>query len=162
MNIHKNCKLTEVNRKHIWKLKCEWYKIKDLATKYNVSRQTISKIIKRARKQEFKPRNSINKRFKTIKYGLRKLLKIENKILEKKDKESKRYNKNYPWEMFHLDTKKLPIIELYKNKYNYLFVAIDDHSRELYTMLTSNKSQFSSAKFLEQVIKKCPYKIEKY
>lgn len=162
MNIHKNCKLTEVNRKDIWKLRCNWWKIKDIAIKYNVSEQTISKVVKRARKQEFRPRDSTNHRFRTIKYWLKRLAKIENKILDKKNKEAKRYNKKYPWEMLHLDTKRLPSIKWDKDKTpTYLFVWIDDYSRELYVRLTPDKSQYSAAEFLEQIKEECPYEIDK-
>jgi hypothetical protein len=39
-------------------------------------------------------------------------------------------------------------------------VAIDDFSRELYAAILSDKTQYSAAKFLEQVVNECPYTIE--
>ena len=44
----------------------------------------------------------------------------------------------------------------------YLFVAIDDYSREPYAGIFSDKTQYSSAKFLEQIIEECPHTIEEY
>ena len=61
---HKRQKLTEQNRIHIWKLYCEQWRVVDLAEKYNVSRVTIYKVLKRARRQEFKIRNSTNTRYR--------------------------------------------------------------------------------------------------
>ncbi len=42
----------------------------------------------------------------------------------------------------------------------YLFVGIDDFSRELYAGIFTDKTQDSAAAFLAQVIKECPYTIE--
>ena len=65
----------------------------DLAKKFQVSRPTIYKILTRARKKEFTPRKSVNKKFQCFKYGFRRLAKIESKIQEKLKKKSKRFNK---------------------------------------------------------------------
>lgn len=50
-----------------------------------------------------------------------------------------------------MDTKRLPLL---KNQHKhqrreYLFVEIDDFSRELYTGVYSDKSLFSAAQFLQ-------------
>jgi transposase InsO family protein len=42
----------------------------------------------------------------------------------------------------------------------YLFVAIDDFSRELYAAILPDKTQTSSATFLKQVLEECPYTVE--
>ena len=64
--------------------------------------------------------------------------------------------------MVHMDTKRLPMIKDDPDKSpEYLFVAIDDYSRELYVRITEDKTQLSSALFLDQVIQECPYTIEK-
>ena len=42
----------------------------------------------------------------------------------------------------------------------YLFVAIDDFSRELYAAILPDKTQTSAWTFLEQVLEECPYTIE--
>ena len=66
--------------------------------------------------------------------------------------------------MFHGDTKRLPILEgesSFKRR-EYLFVAIDDYTRDLYAAILPDKTQFSSRRFLEQVLDECPYTIEEY
>ena len=162
-NGHKMQKLTVQNRKEIWKQWCtRKYTKTELAKKWNVSRQTIGKVIARARIGIFAPLNSTNHRYKTIAYGMRHLAKVEKEIEEKLKKQSKRYNKSYPGEMMHFDTKKLPMIEGEdKTKpREYLFVAIDDYSRDLYADILPDKTQYSSALFLDSVVDQCPYSIE--
>ena len=62
----------------------------------------------------------------------------------------------------HIDTKRLPLLlrESAKDHHEYLFVGIDDYSRELYTAIFLDKTQYASKVFLEQVLEKCPYTIE--
>lgn len=43
----------------------------------------------------------------------------------------------------------------------YLFVAIDDYSRELYAGIYPDKSAWSAASFLKAVLRECPYTIER-
>jgi len=97
-----------------------------------------------------------------IQYGLKRLAKVEA-ILEKKLKaQARRYNKQYPGEMVHVDTKRLPFLtgETRLQKHEYLFVGIDDFSRELYAAILSDKTQYSAELFLKQVLEECPYTIE--
>lgn len=62
----------------------------------------------------------------------------------------------------HMDTKRLPRIKDDPDTSpEYLFVGIDDYSRELYVRITSDKTQVSAAQFLDQVSQECPYVIEK-
>lgn len=78
-------------------------------------------------------------------------------------KQAKRYNKSYLGEMLHMDTKRLPLLAGQKaaDAREYLFVGIDDFSRELYAAILPDKTAFSAAEFLQkQVIEPCPYKIE--
>lgn len=89
-------------------------------------------------------------------------MKIEKKIVDKKNKEARRYNKKYPGEMLHVDTKRLPPIAGDEDKTpEYLFVGIDDYSREGYVSIHWDKSQYSSSNFLQQILDECPYVIEK-
>ena len=61
-----------------------------------------------------------------------------------------------------MDCKRLPPIKNDPDKSaSYLIVGIDDYSRELYVRITPDKSQFSTAEFLEQIKDECPYEIEK-
>lgn len=65
--------------------------------------------------------------------------------------------------MLHVDTKRLPLLkgELKTSRREYLFVGIDDYSRELYAGIYGDKSQFSAATFFnEDVLKQCPYTVE--
>lgn len=163
MVMHKNIRLTPHDRQKVWQL---WqtgeYKVSHLAELYRVSRPTIYKIIARARKQEFVPRRSINDRYRSLKYGLKRLAKVERYLEEKLKREAKRYNKSYPGELIHFDSKRLPLLkgEDQALPREYLFVAIDDYSRELYAGIFPDKTQYSAELFLRQVADECPYTIE--
>lgn len=94
---------------------------------------------------------------------MKRLAKVERGIQEKLKRQAKRYNKSYPGEPVHLDTKRLPLLKGQKatDKRDYLFVAIDDFSRELYAAILPDKTADSAAKFLtEHLIDPCPYLIE--
>lgn len=133
-----------------------------LAEHFHVSRPTIYDVLKRARLQEFAPRSSINQRFKTLQYGLKRLAKVEQTIQERLKREAKRYNKSYPGELVHLDTKRLPLLKgrSANEPREYLFVAIDDFSRELYADIFPDKTQYSVACFLIATVAQCPYQID--
>ena len=137
-------------------------RICDLCRKFSVSSPTIYKVIHRARLNDYSVHKSVNKRFRCVKYGLKRLAKIEEQIEKRLKKEARRYNKKYPGEMCHFDTKRLPLLkgENSIEKREYLFVGIDDFSRELYAAILSDKTQYSAERFLSQVIDECPYTIE--
>ena len=42
---------------------------------------------------------------------MKRLAKVERSIQEKLKKQAKRYNKSYPGEMVHVDTKRLPLLK---------------------------------------------------
>ena len=163
MNMHKRTRLTPLDRKEIWRLyqTCDW-KPTRLAERFRVSRPTIYKVIKRARLQEFAPRKSTNKRFLAVKFGIKRLAKVERSIELKKKREARRYNKSYPGELLHFDCKRLKLLKNEDRSFSreYLFVAIDDFSRELYAAILPDKTQVSAAIFLKQVLEECPYTIE--
>jgi hypothetical protein len=106
-------------------------------------RATIYEVLKRARLQEFVPRASTNQRFKTIHYGLKRLAKVEQAVQDRLKREARRYNKSYPGELVHFDTKRLPLLKGQSptQPREYLFVAIDDFSRELYADIMPDKTQ---------------------
>ena len=81
---------------------------------------------------------------------------------EKRKKEAMRYNKSYPGELVHLDTKRLPLLKGEEKTHlrEYLFLAVDDFSRELYAGIFPDKTQQSAACFLIQIAEECPYTIE--
>ena len=163
MHIHKNTKITPRLRKEIWsRYSKKDISITDLAKQYNISRTTLHKVLQRARQGDYSVHKSTNKRYRCFRHGMLRLEKVEERIEANKRKEAKRYNKNYPGELGHMDTKKLPTIEGCKaSMKEYMFVYIDDYSRELYCTITADKSQYSAALALEQVLEQCPYTTER-
>lgn len=110
--------------------------------KFNVSRPTIYKTLKLSHHKLFRPLLSTNERLK---------------------RQAKRYNKNYPDEMFHVDTKRLPFLkgETKLSRREYFFAGKDDYSCELYAEIYDDKSQFSATMFLQNdVLAQVPYTIE--
>lgn len=163
MTIHKNTRLTPIQRKELYDdYHAHHIRVCDLVRKYHVSAPTVYKILRRGRLRDFTIHNSTNARFRTIQYGLKRLAKIERALEKKLAKQARRYNKQYPGEMMHFDTKRLPLLEGESptQTREYLFVAIDDFSRELYVGILPDKTQDSAATFLKQVIDECPYTIE--
>jgi transposase InsO family protein len=163
MTIHKKARLTPVQRQEIsTKYYQQNLRICSLCRQYSVSRPTIYRVLERGRQRDFSIHKSINKRFRCLEYGLKRLSKIEKRVEDRLKKRAKRYNKQYPGEMIHSDTTELPLLrgESPFKKPERLYVAIDDFSRELYVAILPDKTQHSSAKFLEQVVNECPYTIE--
>jgi len=160
--MHKNTKVTPVCRREIYKLWQNGTKVTHLAKKFNVTRPVIYEILKRARIRDFSVHDSTNKRFKNAFYGLRKLSKAEKKILGRLARKARRYEKDYPGEMGHFDSKKMPRIkgEDTTLKREYLFVDIDDYSRHLFADIMPNKSMDSSGLFLELSLDVVPYDLE--
>ena len=84
MIIHKRTRLTPVQRIEIFD---GYYKqnkrVCDLSREYHVTRPTIYKIIRRGMLKDFSVHDSTNKRFRCLKYGIRRLAKIEKEIEER-------------------------------------------------------------------------------
>jgi len=161
--MHRRTRLPPLVREEIYqKYKRELIKVTDLAEQYHVSRPTIYKIIGRGKQKDYRIHKSTNVRYRTIQYGLKRLDKIEKQIEDKLKRQAKRYNKKYPGEMIHVDTKRLPLLvgEATTESREYLFVGIDDFSRELYAAILPDKTQYSAEAFLEQMVDECPYTIE--
>ena len=163
MNIHKSSRLTPIQRKEI----CSRYyndraKASHLADEYHVTLPTIYKIIKRGREKDFSLHKSANARYRCLEWGIRRLAKVEKELEEKLKKEARRYNKNYLGQMIHMDTKRLPLLEgeTPTKAREYLFVAIDDFSKELFTAIMPDKTSVSARKFLDQVTQETAYTIE--
>lgn len=160
--MHKNTKVTPKCRVEIYELWKTGKRVATLAKMFRVSRPTIYKILKRARMNDFSIHLSINHRYKQALYGLRKLSKTEKKLEAKLRKRARRYEKDYPGEMVHFDSKRMPRIkgENKKLKREVLFVGIDDNSRYLFADVLPNGSMDSSSLFLEMMIDLVPFKIE--
>jgi len=165
MVIHKKTRLTEHQRRQIYD---GYYKGKkrvcNLAREFHVTRPTIYKIIRRGRLKDFSIHSSTNQRYRCLKYGIRRLAKVEADIEAKLKRQAKRYNKDYPGQMLHGDTKALPYLqgESSRGRREYLFIAVDDFSRELYAAILPDKTQESAKQFLKQVVDECPYTVELY
>jgi len=163
MTIHKLTRGTPLARQEIWRLYgTRTWTVVALSHEFRVSRPTVYKVLHRARIQEFAPRKSTNMRFLQAHYGMKRLAKVEASLEAKTKAMARRYNKDYPGEMIHFDAKRLPLLkgETKTTLRDYLFVGIDDFSRELYAGIFPDKTQDSAAAFLSQVIEECPYTIE--
>ena len=112
MVIHKRTRLTPIHREEIYRVyHGAGKKVSDLAKSYHVSRPTIYKIIRRGRQRDFSIHKSTNKRFCYLKYGIKRLSKIEKEIESRLKSKARRYNKDYPGQMLHGDTKRLPFLK---------------------------------------------------
>ncbi|OCG45871.1 hypothetical protein A9G28_11215 [Gilliamella sp. Fer1-1] len=65
-----------------------------------VSRLTIYNVLKKARLKLFVPLTSKNEYYKTIRYGINLLIKVEKSIEDKLRRQAKRYNKTCSGGMF--------------------------------------------------------------
>lgn len=163
MTIHKNTRLMPAQKLEIFHKHYQLQeKVSALAREYKVSRVTIYKVLRQIRAKEYFPLKSINHRYRSLRYGLKRLAKIESSIEHKLKSHARRYTKSYPGEMIHVDTVRLPRLmgETHRMQPSYLFVGIDDFSRELYAAIMPDKTSLSSQRFLQQMLEECPYTIE--
>jgi len=134
-----------------------------LADEYHVDKKIISRIVVRGRMNDFSVHDSTNERYRTIEYGLKRLLKTEKKLEKRAERLAiKRYEKAYPGEMVHADTKLLPRLkgETKDMPRERMYVAIDDFSRDLVADILPSKSQESSVVFGEIVNNRLPFDIQ--
>lgn len=169
--MHKLTKITPLTRKIIyeeftnWEIKIkDWDRwkfkiikkvgIQDLALKYNVHRNTVSKIISRWKIWDFTIHKSTTFKNRTIEFWLKRLSRIEKKlekIILRREIEKTRYEKDLAWEMLHIDVFKLKNIKWENSKdKKYLAWIIDDSTRICYVEIISNKK----ASTLAQVLKR--------
>ena len=164
--MHKFTKLLPYQREVIYNKWLQGETPTNLSRQYEVSRTTIYKVLKRGKENEFTNRKSTNRRYQIIQYGLKRLTQVEKQLrldLAKRERRNNRYGKTFPGEMVHLDSKLLPHLEGETRrmaKREYLFVAIDDYSRALFTDILPNKTQSSGAQFLENAIRAFPFQFE--
>lgn len=159
--MHKNTKLLPHQRKLMYDRWCAGEKITHLADHYDISRETAYEWLRRARIGEFANRLSVNHRYKSIQYGLKKLSKLEAKLVKKRRLAENRYERKHPGELVHFDNAKLPAIKGDSNKKReHLHIAVDDYSRYLVADIFPDKTQYSSAIHLEETILAMPLDIE--
>ncbi|NTW14520.1 MAG: IS481 family transposase, partial [Candidatus Moranbacteria bacterium] len=81
--MHKNIRLLPYMRKAAYEKWKNGKSVSFLAREYKITRKIVYRVLERARMGEFENRKSVNARFRTIEYGLRRLSATERK-LEKK------------------------------------------------------------------------------
>lgn len=136
--------------------------MRSLAKSYHVDKNIISTALKRGRMGDFSVHDSTNHRYRTIEYGLKRLAKTEERLAKRKQPKQ-RYERQWPGELVHGDTKRLPNLvngtqRGYKRET--LFVGIDDCTRYLIADILPDKTMWSSSLFLETLIMRSPYFIE--
>jgi transposase InsO family protein len=70
----------------------------------------------------------------------------------------KRYEKDRPGELLHLDIKFLPALR--NARYDYEFAAVDDFSREAVVQIALDQSSATATAFLEHVVGTLPYRVD--
>lgn len=71
---------------------------------------------------------------------------------------ARRYEKQRPGELLHLDLKYLPALRNARNDFE--FAAVDDFSREAVVSIRTDQTSRDAAAFLEHVVATLPYRIE--
>jgi transposase InsO family protein len=161
--MHKHTKVPPTLRKEVYHRWIEGQSQRSLADEYHVDKKIIKRIVVRGRQKDFSVHDSTNQRYRTIEYGLKRLMKTETRIKKRAERLAiKRYEKEYPGEMVHADTKLLPRLqgETKGISRERLYVAIDDHSRTLAADILPSKSQESSAVFGEIVEERLPFDVK--
>lgn len=161
--MHKNTKLPSKMRKEVYTLWIQGKSQRWLADEYHVDKRIIGRIVVRGRLGDFSVHDSTNQRYRTLEYGLKKLMKTEQHLKKKAERLAiKRYEKSYPGEMVHADTKMLPRLtgETKEIRRERLYVAIDDFSRTLVADILPDKSQESSVVFGEVTHDRLPFDIK--
>jgi transposase InsO family protein len=162
--MHKNTKLTPYFRKEIFKYWQKGKSIEWLADQFMVSRPTIYKVLKRGKIGDFSIHKSENMRYRRSLYGLKRIDKAQKIALGKLAKQAQRYEKNYPGEMVHVDTKTVAVrtkhqVDLARREC--LFVLIDDYSRYLFADILPRKNKVNAAIFLETALKVVPFPFDR-
>lgn len=140
-------------------------KVVRLAREYKVSRETVYGTLQDAKIGIFVNRSSMNYRYRSVVYGFKKLARTEGVVRKRvlaREKRLRRYEKSLPGEMVHFDTKRLPLLlgEAVVQPREYLFVAIDDHSRWLFADIFPDKTSYSAAIFLAEVRRAFPFRMQ--
>lgn len=160
--MHKNTKLTPLNRKEIFRLWGMGRSVTSLAKEFRVTRVIIYRILTRARIKDFSVHKSANHRFRKFFYGIKHINNAEKKALKELSRKIYRYEKDYPGQLIHFDTKSLRRVrhESSKAKSECLFIAIDDYSRYLFADILPRKNMESAAIFLTTFLSVSPFPVE--
>jgi transposase InsO family protein len=163
--MHKNTKLLPYQRREVFRRWRSGDSATELALYYRVSRKTLYEVFHKAKIGMFENYSSKNMRYRTLEFGLKKLMKTEiklGKILAKREIRLNRYTKKYPGEMVHTDSSFLPRIsgEAVTTPKEFLYVFIDDYSRTLFADILPDQTSYSAAIVLDEAIQMLPFKIE--
>jgi len=82
----------------------------------------------------------------------------ENRLPRPQRAPVRRYEKQRPGELLHLDIKFLPALR--NARYDFEFAAVDDYSREAVAWITTEQTSTHATQFLERVVRTLPYRIE--
>jgi hypothetical protein len=82
-----------------------------------------------------------NKRFRRLSYGIKRVTKGGAEITARTKSTAMLYNKDYPSNLHYSGTKRFPPSEsqTFLSRLEYLFMAIDDFSRERYAAILQDK-----------------------
>lgn len=163
--MHKNTKLLPYQRREAYRRWRDGDKVTYLAEYYHVSRKTLYESFHKAKLGVFENYSSKNMKYRTIEYGLKKLVRTEKKlgkVLAKREHRLNRYNKKHPGEMVHTDSSFLPRIsgEAITTPKEFLYVFIDDYSRTLFADILPDQTSYSAAIVLDEAIQMLPFDIE--
>lgn len=160
--MHKHTKLTAVVRKEVYERFIDGQSIRSLASSYHVDKVVVQRVVERGRLGDFAVHDSMNARYRTLEYGLKRLAKTEERIQAKLTKIKPRYERSVPGELVHADTKRLPFLvgESKAVPREVLFIALDDMSRFLVADILPDRTQESAAVFGRIVTERLPFPIE--
>jgi transposase InsO family protein len=80
-----------------------------------------------------------------------------NRLHPPQPRSTRRFEKDRPGELLHLDVKFLPALR--NARYDYEFAAVDDFSREAVAWITTEQTGRAAADFLERVLATLPYDV---
>lgn len=160
--MHKYTKLTPTLRREVYAKWCSGkVSFRRLGQQYHVDKNIIAVAIRRGRLGDFSVHDSTNHRFRTVEYGLKRLAKTAERIAQRLAKVHPRYERKSPGELVHGDTKRLPKLPGQRGR-EVLFVAIDDCTRWLVADIYPDKTMWSSSTFLEMLLVRLPFVMEKH
>ncbi len=163
--MHKNTKLLPYQRREAYRRWRDGDRVTDLSKYYRVSRKTLYEAFHKAKLGVFGNFSSKNMRYRTLEYGLRKILKTEKKLekkIAKRELRLNRYVKKYPGEMVHTDSSVLSLIpgEALMTPREYLYVFVDDCSRVLFADILPDQTSYSAAIVLDEALTMLPFDVE--
>ena len=151
--MHNSTKLSVRLRKQAYEQYSDWVQIQDIAHYFHVHRNLISKIIRRWKQWDFSVHSSCRLWYKSLMYWLKKIDFIVHKIKQKQQRYWSiiRYEKEYAWELIHIDLHKLKNIKGQDpKKKKYHAWVIDDATRVCYSEVLPDKKAKTVALFFKR------------